>query len=344
MEISFRSSRVFAVLAERPEERLRFFCAVQRQGVPVPKRLREIDFSRPRDTCLFAVDLRQKKLAYMAEPHICAAMVSSGVRILSVPEFLRLEDLGFPRPTRCPVFHVPHDGGEFPAELMEAVCIPEEAFRVCHEAMRDVGVWALVPRPYRTAAQCVRFPVSRLLCDVERFLGPEEVMERYGMGFCYERAFDGTRIKTVTEALREKTLVYYRAHHGQVDRICRAQKHILLFDMHSYSDEIVPKDFLREGTVTPDVCIGTDPRFTPPALAETAERHFRRAGFSTARNYPYAGCFVPNAVLAGEADGIAVMLEFHRRVYCDGGGTPIPEAAQRIARIVQELTAACAGL
>lgn len=90
--------------------------------------------------------------------------------------------------------------------------------------MQDTGVWAFVPRLYRTAAQCVRFPVSRLLCDVERFLGPEEVMERYGMGFCYERAFDGARLKNVTDELREKTLVFYRKHHEQVDRICREHK------------------------------------------------------------------------------------------------------------------------
>lgn len=81
--------------------------------------------------------------------------------------------------------------------------------------------------------------------------------------------------------------------------------------MHSYSDDIVPKDFLREGRKTPEVCIGTNPHFTPPALAETAERRFREAGFTTARNYPYSGCLVPNAALSGEVDCIAVMLEFN---------------------------------
>ena len=344
MGICFRSSKVFAVMAERKEERLRFFDAVEKRGVPVKAHWRETDFTWPRDTCLFAVDLRKKKLEYMAEPHICAAMVSSGVRLFSVTEFFRLEELGFPKSTRCPVFHVPHAGDGFPEELMDAICIPAEQFMFYHEKMRDTGVRDLVPRLYRTAAQSVCFPVSRLLCDVERFIGPEEVMERFGMGFCYERVFDSTYIKNVTDELREKTLTYYREHHVQVDRICRKHRRILFFDMHSYSDEIVPKDLMRQGQQTPDVCIGTDPRFTPPALAGTAERHFREAGFTTARNYPYSGCLIPNAALSGEADCIAVMLEFNKRICCDSSGVPIPDAVERIRGIVEALTAACAGM
>ena len=344
MGICFCSSKVFAVKAESGEERLRFFDAVEKHGIPVRDCWRETDFTWPRDTCLFAVDLREKKLENLPEPHICAAMVSSGVRIFSVSEFLRLEELGFPKSTRCPVFHVPHAGDGRPRELMDSVCIPIETFEFYHERMRDTGVWELVPGPYRTAAQSAHFPISRLLCDVERFIGPEEIMERYGMGFCYERAFDGTRIKNVTDELREETLVYYREHHRHVDQICGRQKRVLLFDMHSYSDEIVPKDFLREGQKTPDVCIGMDPRFTPPALAGTVERQFREAGYTTALNYPYSGCMVPNAALSGEVDCISVMLEFNRRVYCDSSGVPIPDAVERIRRIVEDLTASCAGM
>ncbi len=253
----------------------------------------------------------------------------------------RKEKIGFPKSARCPVFHVPHAGDGFPKELMEAVCIPMEKFELYHEKMRDNDVWEFVPSLYRTAAQSVCFPISRLLCDVERFIGPEEVMERYGMGFCYERAFDGTRIKNVTDKLREKTLAYYWKHHEQVDRICREHKRVLFFDMHSYSDEIVPKDFLREGQETPDVCIGTDPLFTPPVLAETVECYFREAGFRTARNYPYSGCLVPNAALSGEVDCIAVMLEFNKRIYCDSSGASIPNIVERIRRIMEDLTAAC---
>ena len=250
------------------------------------------------------------------------------------------------RTPRYPVFHVPHAGGAFPAGLAEAVCIPEETFHRYHEQMRDTDIFMAVPEAYRDRERCRIFRVSRLLCDVERFIGPEEVMERYGMGFCYEKAYDGTVIKRVTEAQRKKTLAYYRAHHAEMDRICARHPRMLLFDMHSYWDEIVPRDFLREGMQTPDLCIGADGRYTPPALTEIVRKRYVEAGFTTAVNVPYAGCFVPDCVMNGSAacDLAAIMLEVHRRVYCDAEGRSIPERLALLRKINSRIVADCAAL
>ncbi len=155
-------------------------------------------------------------------------------------------------------------------------------------------------------------------------------MEQYGMGFCYERVYDGTKIKNVTEELKDKTLKYYWQHHKSVDALCEQHSPVLLFDMHSYSDDIVMKDFLEAGRETPDVCIGTDSRYTPPSLAELTARVFEEVGFTTALNYPYSGCFVPNTVFAGNAEGTSLMLEFNKRIYLDANGELI---AQNVAAI-----------
>lgn len=238
-----------------------------------------------------------------------------------------------------PVFHVPHDGDRFPEALMSSVCVSRAQFFAYHRMMRDTGVLELVPRIYRNSEHTVFFPISRLLCDVERFLGSEEVMEQYGMGFCYERAYDGTVIKRVTDELKEKTLRYYRLHHARMDQLCREHEQVLVFDLHSYSDEIVPKSLRQRGVKMPDVCIGTDAYFTPKSLAEMAEQRFRAAGFSTLRNDPYTGCFVPNAVLSGECQGNSIMLEIHKRCYCDGDGLPNPVQCARIRNIIGKLAA-----
>ncbi|MBQ8072492.1 MAG: hypothetical protein IJ231_01875 [Clostridia bacterium] len=50
---------------------------------------------------------------------------------------------------------------------------------------------------------------------------------------------------------------------------------------NSYSDEIVPRDFLRMDRATSDVCIGADDAFTPPALKEIVRKRFEEAGYST---------------------------------------------------------------
>ena len=240
---------------------------------------------------------------------------------------------------RFPVFHVPHDGWQFPPELLDSVCIPEEIFLRYHRIMRDTGVSRMVPEIYRGGDMCEVFRISRLLCDVERFIGPEEIMERYGMGFCYEKAFDGAAIKRVTAKVREQTLKYYREHHARMDRICDRHSRILLIDLHSYSDEIVPTDFLKEGRPPPGLCIGADERYTPPELVETVKKRYAEAGFSTDVNYPYSGCYIPNAVWYGKSscDCIGIMLEHHKRIYCDEQGRPVPEKLARIREMIRKI-------
>ena len=46
----------------------------------------------PRMTCLFGVDVNRKKVEYIPQPSICAAMVSNGVRMWSVDEFMKEVD------------------------------------------------------------------------------------------------------------------------------------------------------------------------------------------------------------------------------------------------------------
>ena len=247
---------------------------------------------------------------------------------------------------RFPVFHVPHDGWKFPPSLTESVCVPEEVLRDYHERMRDKDVKQLIPSVYRGGQMLCSFEVSRLLCDVERFTGPEEIMERYGMGFCYEKVYDGMVIRHVTEETRERTLRFYREHHWRMDELCECHSRILLFDMHSWWDDIVPQDFLRDGIPLPDLCIGADERYTPPALTEAVQRRFSEAGLRTAVNYPYSGLFVPECVLAGKSacDCIGIMLEFHRNAYLDKSGEPDPEKTEMIRRVIRQIMTDCVEL
>ena len=246
---------------------------------------------------------------------------------------------------RFPVFHVPHDGIIFPAELMESVCIPEKEFLGYHRLMRDSAIREVVPDSYRDPGHLCCFEVSRQLCDVERFIGSEEIMEAYGMGFCYERAYDGRRIKTVTDDLKEKTLRYYRQHHERMDDFCRRHGRVMVFDIHSYSDEIVPKDFLAENRGTPDICIGADNRYTPPALAEMIQARFEEAGFTTAVNYPYSGCYIPDAVFGGvtDCDCIGIMLEFHKRTYIGQDGNPSRDRLEKLRAITEDVVSSSVG-
>ena len=347
MKNNFKKNGNMRVRFETPEERTEIIRILEEQrGFRIDEDLKRLTKIHPYDTRTFDLNLKFKTYNYWIRPFIGAAMMSSGVRFYSAQEFFRIAELDFKVVPRYPVFHVPHDGWEFPEELMESVCVPQDLFMKYHEEMRDTDIIRVVPEAYRGGDMCHTFRISRLFCDVERFIGPKEIMEQYGMGFCYEKAYDGTAIKHVNEALKQKTLKYYRDHHEWMDRICNRHPRILLFDLHSYSDRIVPAGFLTEGQPTPDLCIGTDVLFTPPELIEIVQKRFTEAGFSIGFNYPYAGCYIPNTVLSCKCstDLVAIMLEFHKRTYCDQLGQPIPVRLKSIEEIIHQILVDCVTL
>jgi len=301
--------------------------------------------SWPQSACLLRLQPDRRSIVGCPCPRISGSTASGGVRLYTVPELEKIAESGFRRVPRWPVFHIPHDGQLFPAELMADVCIPEMEFMAYHQAMRDQDVRLMVPSACAGGAR-IAFPVSRLLCDVERFIGPEEVMERYGMGFCYEKAYDGRTIKRVTDRTRALARVYYDRHHREVSRLCARRSRVIFFDMHSYSDRILPSFAREPGRAAPDLCIGTDPRFTPPELTETVKARFEAEGFTTAENRPYSGLYVPEDVMSGRADCdfIGIMLEFNRRAYCDAAGNTLLERTGLIRSVIAEILEDCAGM
>ncbi|MBR5113866.1 MAG: N-formylglutamate amidohydrolase [Oscillospiraceae bacterium] len=236
------------------------------------------------------------------------------------------------------VFHVPHDGGAMPKELMRAVRVPRSVFLRWHRLMRDTGALGFVPRG--EGFETIAFPVSRLLCDVERFVGADEPMEAFGMGYCYERVCDGTVVKRPGDADRALALGYYKAHHARLDAAVKGLRgRAVLVDVHSFSEAILVRELLPELRPLPDVCIGGDGAFLPREKRELALRLFQSAGLSTAYNYPYSGSMVPNAVLSGRSDAelVSVMVEVNKTVYLAPDGRPDPRATGKIRALLAEL-------
>ena len=341
------SNRIVIRCCDGMEER-KLLDAAAGMGLSVNSRKRG-DHGRDREyslsTTVYIFDQEKKELSFIGQSFIYSAILSCDERSFSADEFLKIREsgMGF-QESFIPVFHVPHDGWKFPAELMKSVCVSQEEFVAYHEKMRDSYVALMVPPCYRTRAQTVEFEVSRLLCDVERLDGSKEVMERYGMGICYEKAFDGVRIKEITEELRKNTAVFYREHHHRMNRICMENRRTVLFDLHSFSDEITPVDFLEAGRKTPDLCIGTADTFTPACLTDIVRTRFEEAGFSTAVNYPYRGCCVPECLSTEESTSscIPVMLEFNKRSYIKENGFLDDEKVLKIRQVIRDIVSECA--
>lgn len=186
----------------------------------------------------------------------------------------------------------------------------------------------------------VVFPISRLVCDVERFRDDEqEPMARLGMGAVYTVCHDLLPLRTITAEDREQILrQWYDPHHRRLTALARKQLQEFgrstILDCHSFSPIPLPYE-LDQDPFRPDICIGTDPFHTPSALADALETAFGKRGYTVFRNCPYAGALVPMEYYQKDSHVHAVMIEVNRGLYMKQNG----EKAASYETVRQDLQA-----
>lgn len=175
---------------------------------------------------------------------------------------------------------------------------------------------------YDTGDKMIRFPVSRLVCDPERFRDDsKEIMASIGMGAIYRSCSDGSELKAISSSHKEKVLSrYYDRYHTlfdkEVEKKLRKHGKCLIVDGHSFYDEPLPYEF-DQNRSRPDICIGTDEYHTPGRIEETLCAFFRDRGYSVELNRPFAGCIVPIRYYRIDKRVCSVMIEINRRRYID---------------------------
>lgn len=195
------------------------------------------------------------------------------------------------------------------------------------------------PTPFETDR--VLFPVSRLICDVERFPDDaDEPMAARGMGAVYIAMSDGTPLRqhlTLSERARIMQR-WYLPHHAAltsaVDRVVGDGHACVIVDCHSFSSRPLAHEPDQEPN-RPDVCIGTDHYHTPPELKNAVVVAGSAAGLSVLINRPFAGALVPAKHYRKEPRVNAVMIEVNRRLYMDentGERLPTFGAVQEVIR------------
>ncbi len=220
------------------------------------------------------------------------------------------------------VVHLPHASTTLPLDLSPPLSLTPLEIDAELLAMTDRYTDELFALPHALATT-VRFPVSRLVVDPERFPDDElEVMAAHGMGVVYTRTSDGHPLRPIpTPAERAALLArFYEPHHraltAAVAESLSARARCLVLDGHSFPSRPLPYE-LDQRDDRPDVCIGTDAFHTPSWLRELAAAAFERADFSVAIDRPFAGALVPAAYYAGEVRVAALMVEINRALYMD---------------------------
>jgi len=188
--------------------------------------------------------------------------------------------------------------------------------------MTDAYTDELFP-PTPVEAGRVIFPLSRLVCDVERFSSDEnEPMAARGMGVTYTRTSMGDVLRGQPDAANRQTLLdrWYWPHHSALEKLARyvvARSGVcLIIDCHSFPSLALPYE-LDQNSGRADICIGTDTFHTPSLVRDAIIEAARREGYSVAVDAPFAGALVPLAFHRKDRRIQSVMIEVNRRLYME---------------------------
>lgn len=214
------------------------------------------------------------------------------------------------------LINVPHSSVFIPPEEEPFFTIPD----LKHEL--DVMTDHCCDDLFNTGDTMLCFPVSRLVCDPERFRDdPEEIMASVGMGAIYTKSSDGRELRKISFGHKEKLLNrYYDSYHKQFEAAVESKLSkygkCIIIDGHSFYDEPLPYEYDQDRN-RPDICIGTDDHHTPPEMQNAVCWYFRSMGYSVELNRPFAGCIVPLKYYRSNQRVMSIMIEINRRLYMD---------------------------
>ena len=217
------------------------------------------------------------------------------------------------------IIHIPHASTFIPPEYRDAF----DSEKLSHEI--EVMTDWYTDELFQCGEPKLVFPVSRLVCDPERFRdNEEEIMSTIGMGAAYTHCSDGTPLRDVSQAEREMILRrFYDPHHAALERLVedelKEKGTALILDGHSFYSRPLPYE---KDSARPDFCIGTDGFHTPRKMAEALIEYFRAEGFEVLENRPFSGSIVPLRYYRKDPRVHSIMIEVNRRLYLKNDTDP----------------------
>jgi N-formylglutamate amidohydrolase len=225
------------------------------------------------------------------------------------------------------IVHIPHSSTNIPKQFQQEFLPEKEKLHSELLCMTDWYTDELFACP---GCQTIVHQYSRLVCDPERFLDPEdEMMWQKGMGMYYTRMSGGDLLKrsplSSSEGLQAygKALKIYQQHHSRLTDAVQHQLALfdraVLIDGHSFSETVLPYEPKENHHLKrPEICLGADSLFTPNDLLDLAKDFFTQAGLEVAVNTPFAGTMVPEPFYSLQDKRVqSLMIEVNRSLYMD---------------------------
>lgn len=207
-----------------------------------------------------------------------------------------------------PILHIPHSSKIIP-EKYKKYFIDENEVNETILKLTDTFTDDLFDD---NLSNKIIFPYSRVFCDIERFVGKDEIMNEYGQGVIYNNGINGKIFKDQPKEVDTEILNnFYFPHIEKIKSLVKETNNPLIIDCHSFSNEIYKTTpFTDIGDV--DFCIGYNERdIKSEFLAETGKKFLEDLGFKTEINFPYRGAYTVFSVPS-------IMIEVNKRVYLSG--------------------------
>ena len=218
------------------------------------------------------------------------------------------------------ILHIPHASTDIPEEYLQHFLLNDEKLNEEILKMTDHYTDQLFDFD-NDVHKTLKFPVSRLLVDPERFVSDsEEVMSRVGMGCIYEKTHNGEPLKDASKIRDELITRYYQPHHETftniVDECLKLNSKCLIVDCHSFPKRPLPYE-LNQEPERAEICIGTDSFHTPREFTEYFVSAFSAFGFSVSVDKPFSGSIVPMEFYRKNTSVHSIMIEIRRDLYMD---------------------------
>ena len=216
------------------------------------------------------------------------------------------------------VLHIPHASKNIPDEYLKYFTLSKKDLQFELLKMTDHFTDELFDVSGDNIHQ-LKFPISRLLVDVERFEKDElEPMSKVGMGCVYEKTHNGNSLKNVEHIKDELINKFYKTHHEQftniVDAKLKENNKVLIIDCHSFPKHPLPYE-LNQEVDRPKICIGTDNFHTSEKLKNSFGELFEGLNFTVKFNEPFKGSIVPLKFYNKEKRVQSIMIEVRRDLY-----------------------------
>tara|TARA_B110000208_G_scaffold151410_1_gene182908 strand:+ start:145 stop:894 length:750 start_codon:yes stop_codon:yes gene_type:complete len=216
------------------------------------------------------------------------------------------------------ILHIPHASKYIPDKYLKYFTLSKKDLEIELLKMTDHFTDELFDISCSNIHQ-LKFPLSRLLVDVERFEEDElEPMFKVGMGCIYEKTHDGKSLKLVKDIKDELINKFYKTHHENFTKIVDAKlkqnNKVLIIDCHSFPKYPLPYE-LNQEMDRPEICIGTDNFHTSEKLKNLFGELFEGLNFTVKYNEPFKGSIVPLKFYNKEIRVQSIMIEVRRDLY-----------------------------